>query len=449
MVLTQSRRLAVAHAPFRILDLSPELVEQIFDQLGELKRSTLFAVRYVCRAFKDLSLVAFGTQFFGCLVAILHPISLATLLEIASHPSLSRFMRQIVIGGERIGGLIDVSGQGNEPMLKDLQTSMENSGMDRLVLTVVFGRLSNLQVVRIDTESFHRQIHQIKAIRCGSNCIIERAWKPTDDMDHMRTNRAFDVTLQCLKQAGSAQKINLQMEVVVRPGRSHYVDFFDPTSADWYDSFAANVNCLDLCVQENNPWPFDLLRSARNLQHLKMVSCDGAEHFSHPASGPIAWPRLCHLSIIDLESPCCAMASFFAAHRETLTNVEIHQVEVLSGSWKLPLEIIRSMPKLDYLSLCNLLTMETPYSTPNSFDLLYDMRELTHYFLDLEDRLKINDGVGAILFDFRIVVHTSGRNRVDMRLARAVMEGKAKLREGGYTLLKWVRTAASDGSISK
>jgi hypothetical protein len=253
-----------------------------------------------------------------------------------------------------------------------------------------------------------------------------------------------------MSQAGgiSAEE-NLQMEVVVRPGRSHYVDFFDPTSADWYDSFAANVNCLDLCVQENNPWPFDLLRSARNLQHLKMVSCDGAEHFSHPASGPIAWPRLCHLSIVDLESPCCAMASFFAAHRETLTNVEIHQVEVLSGSWKLPLEIIRSMPKLDYLSLCNLLTMETPYSTPNSFDLLYDMRELTHYFLDLEDRLKINDGVGAILFDFWIVVHTSGRNRVDMRLARAVMEGKAKLREGGYTLLEWVRTAASDGSISK
>jgi hypothetical protein len=206
MVLTRSRRLAVAHAPFRILDLSPELVEQIFDQLGELKRSTLFAVRYVCQAFKDLSLVAFGTQFFGCLVAILHPISLATLLEIASPPSLSRFVHQIVIGGERIGGLIDVSGQGNEPMLKDLQTSMENSGMDRLVLTAVFGRLINLQVVRIDTESFHRQIHQIKAIQCGSNCIIERAWKPTDDMDHMRTNRAFDVTLQCLKQAGSVQK---------------------------------------------------------------------------------------------------------------------------------------------------------------------------------------------------------------------------------------------------
>jgi len=104
---------------FKILDLPPELLENVFDQLASSPDS-LLAARFACRAFRDHSLVAFGTQFFTCLVAILHPISLMILLEIASHPNLSRFAMKIVISGERIGGIIEVSDEADEGMLKDL-----------------------------------------------------------------------------------------------------------------------------------------------------------------------------------------------------------------------------------------------------------------------------------------------------------------------------------------
>jgi hypothetical protein len=70
--------------------LLPELVEQIFIQLGDMVCRLLSQVSFLCRAFRGRSLAAFGTEFFECPVAILHPLSLAILLEIATRPTLSR-----------------------------------------------------------------------------------------------------------------------------------------------------------------------------------------------------------------------------------------------------------------------------------------------------------------------------------------------------------------------
>lgn len=96
---------------FWVLNLPPELVEQIFGHLIEDDARTLPKIRLVCRAFSNHYLIHFGTVFFNHVIAILHPLSLTILLEIASHPHLSRFVSQVTISGERLGGVIDMLGQ--------------------------------------------------------------------------------------------------------------------------------------------------------------------------------------------------------------------------------------------------------------------------------------------------------------------------------------------------
>jgi hypothetical protein len=104
MVQTRSKvRAALAKKadnPFRILDLPPELVEQMFTSLADLWPFTLLQARFVCRAFQCHSLNAFGTSFFEHVIAVLHPLSLAILMEKTSHPQLSSFVRQVAISGE-------------------------------------------------------------------------------------------------------------------------------------------------------------------------------------------------------------------------------------------------------------------------------------------------------------------------------------------------------------
>jgi hypothetical protein len=78
-------RMEETEAPFRILDLPPDLVGLIFNELGDMDCRQLPQVRYVCRAFRDNSLAAIGTQFLESLVAILHSLSLTILPEITTH----------------------------------------------------------------------------------------------------------------------------------------------------------------------------------------------------------------------------------------------------------------------------------------------------------------------------------------------------------------------------
>lgn len=160
----------------RILDLPSELVEQIFDHLRALNEHALLNVRRACRAFRDLSSRHVGSNYFSHLVVILHALSLAVLLEIASHRKLTPFVLQITVSGERIGGVIDMLGQEDAQKQKDLQTSMLNSGLNRLILTDVFSKLSdrNLSLVRVDNESFRVKPFP-RALRCDSKDIFKGA----------------------------------------------------------------------------------------------------------------------------------------------------------------------------------------------------------------------------------------------------------------------------------
>jgi hypothetical protein len=104
MVQTRSKARAAlakkADNPFRILDLPQELVEQMFTFPTDLWPFALLQARFVCRAFQFHSLNAFGTSFFEHVIAVLHPLTLAILVEITSHPQLLSFVRQVAISGE-------------------------------------------------------------------------------------------------------------------------------------------------------------------------------------------------------------------------------------------------------------------------------------------------------------------------------------------------------------
>lgn len=125
-------------------------------------------VRRVCRALKAHSTWAFGKRFFQHLVAILHPTSLAILLEIARHEVLSVFVREVTISREIFGFTISPKKIHRRPH-RALQQSIQNSGLDILILLEAFKALQNLASVSIDVGSFSCSC----GIKCGRVYLYE------------------------------------------------------------------------------------------------------------------------------------------------------------------------------------------------------------------------------------------------------------------------------------
>ena len=77
-----------------------------------------------------------GSAFFRHLIAFLHPLSLAILLEIAQHPELSSSARRVSISGERIGSIVSDLNIDNKDLSqqKDLQLIVRKSGLDAIIL---------------------------------------------------------------------------------------------------------------------------------------------------------------------------------------------------------------------------------------------------------------------------------------------------------------------------
>lgn len=367
MVLTRSagraeRAKQAAKAAFRILDLPPELVGLDFGQLAELDPYTLLDARYVCRAFQAHSVVAFGTTFFHHVIAMLHPLSLNILLEIATHAQLSKFVDNVTLSGERVGGMIDLSEQPDGQKLKDLQTSMELSGLDRIILCEVFRQLSNLKVVRIDNHSFHSETDRADAARCGRRQIVtegtEYDWHRRE-WNEYGFNCAFGVAFACFHKAGLEGKVDIHMHANINDQVSHYHDFFNPTSSEWKDNIAANVKLLRLCRDLSSGWALDLFQSVPNLQELEIFIAEGILELSHPDTGLFIWPRLHHLEIDDATCDGLTMGDFLDAHKSSLSELHLQGVEFTHSSWVRPLQIVQYMPKLEYLYICDL-TEHTP-----------------------------------------------------------------------------------------
>jgi hypothetical protein len=427
--------------PCGILDLPPELIEGVFGHLtGRRSRYTLLLVRKVCRAFREHSLVAFGATFFEHLCAMLHPLSLTTLIEIASHPQLSKFVRKVTVSGEQFGGVMDLNGRDEEQNMIDLQTSVKHSGLDRMILTEVFGKLPNLEMVRIDNRSFRIEPGVFDAALCGSRYIVPDPEQNEYDVHSAQRglNRAFGVVFVSLCNAGLSGKVDIEMQVHVTALPSQNDDSFDPTSASWTKKLAAKVRFLELSGILAAPWTLNLLQSVPNLQTLQVYLTEELR-LSHPDTGPFVWPHLQHLVLEDTVHDAHDLAIFFRAHRETLCDFRLQCVNLIAGSWRVPFQIMAEMPNLEHMDLFVLQEHTRLSQSGVSFDRFSGSEDFDVYNIRLHNNAAIRAALASLLHDFQTTFYRPSRNstsyRVDFRLAKAVIEGRAEIRDGECNLL--------------
>ncbi|KAH7409935.1 hypothetical protein DE146DRAFT_330567 [Phaeosphaeria sp. MPI-PUGE-AT-0046c] len=426
---------------FRILDLPPELVEEIFDHFTEPDDNALFNVRRVCRVFRDLSFKPFGSKYFRHLVVMLHPLSLTVLLEIASHRRLAPFVHQITVSGERIGGVIDMLGGEDEQEQKDLQTSMLNSEMDRLMLTDVFYKLSglNLSIVRIDNESFSVDPFP-NALRCGSKYIFKGATGTNWRLSQDEINPAVSAVVASISDTGSVPCI----EMVIDVREPDCQDFFDPTSATWKSDVGESIVLLHLSGELDSEWALNLLRYADRLCTLEVIFAVGLFKFTHPDTGPLRWPELQQIRLDNVYCNGKELTDFFNAHNSTLLFLDLSEVHLMSGSWKDIFQIWRKKLGLVTLMIDALTETSAPatHLEPLWAQLprFEDLPNLRISYIDRADILAMLD---ALLYDFRTTdfQRSSGylgspMYRVDFRLACAVHVGRAEIRDGTCRLLE-------------
>lgn len=434
---------------FRILDLPPELIEIVCEHLDN---ESLLLVRHVCRALRTHSICAFGTRFFQYLVVVLHPISLAILLEIANHSALSKFVRNIAISRESLEVPSYVSSQGFYDLVFDLQTSMKNSGMDRLILTEVFQNIDGMQGVRIDDESFYDlnyQVHnRIDSVRCGRNRIIENVGGLANATKLVRgdPNYAFNVIFTSLQSAGVHERVKVSLYVAM----DKHAGLFDLTSEDWQSNVAARVEMIKLVPYAVSNWTSNLLYSTPNLQELVVHGWLNIFQFSHPTYGLFAWPDIRSLSLLFCELDTPTFVEFLRAHQLTLTSLYMKHVAVTTGTWQEPLRAIESMGKLENLGLELLLEKSDMCDVQESVDLFQNYMSPNPYGIALSNHASICIAVHTILSDFRTIawVHSPFKSAVDFKLAQAVIEGEAELHEGEWRINAQDGVFWHDGSSS-
>jgi hypothetical protein len=438
MVLTRGKARAAltkkADQPFRILDLPPELVEQVFEHVKEDQPYKLLQIRLVCRAFRHHSLVAFGTAYFEHVVAILHPLSLTILLEISSHPQLSKFVRKVTISDECIGGNIFMSDLQEEEKHENLQTSMQRSGMDRLILAEIFRNLKWLTNVHLDNESFRDVCEFVDAARCGSRYLPIDRTAYDDDYDRRGAYKAFDVAFSCLQSAGLAGKVSINIDLCVAKQNSIP---FEQAAMHWTDDFGPSIKSLDLSGYTNSRWSLDLLQSLSDLTTFGVRMPDDVFQLSHPDTGQFVWPNLTRLRLIEVSCHEATLNEFFGAHKDTISNMSLQNIHLITGSWKEPLRAITSMSKLQNLSIGYLCESMRPPQVGTSFRRFSDFSDGKVHGFCLHSDAEIRIALGAILHDLRTSFHGYHTDRfdnemftVDLRLARAVFDGRAVIRNG-------------------
>ena len=143
-------------APFRILDLPPELISSICSHLDDKEA---LGIRYICRALNEGSMPILGKRLFSHLIVILHPISLAALLEIAKHPRFFKYVEEVTVCGDRLGYEVldrgaryededDSVAEINNRDHRELHDSFEESEFPTVLLRHAFRSLPSLRVVR-------------------------------------------------------------------------------------------------------------------------------------------------------------------------------------------------------------------------------------------------------------------------------------------------------------
>ncbi|KAF2818363.1 hypothetical protein CC86DRAFT_158433 [Ophiobolus disseminans] len=272
MVLTRAgagaARSNKVKAPFRILDLPPKIVGNIFEELDD---DDLICVRQVFRAFEAHSSTPYGSRFFDHFIAILHPTSLAVLLEISRHSVWSKFVRKVTISGELIGVTIFPEHIDVQPHVA-LQKSVENSGMDVLVLAEAFRALTSLDIVRIDVASFDAAGYHgcyADGIKCGrvhmfQEEVGDRSWEDYPDLGNTRVYR---LVFQALQRAGMQQNIKRSLQFCYMNDNQE-ISFFDVQSPPWTNVYSQSLRDVTYIASFNTGWMEKLLQSTTDIREV-------------------------------------------------------------------------------------------------------------------------------------------------------------------------------------
>jgi hypothetical protein len=362
MVLTRAKSKATLQErpqpPFRILDLPAELLGNMCDHLPD---ADLINVRRTCRVLNAQSSNAFGQRFFSHLIAILHPTSLTTLFEICRHPVLSKYVHQVTVSGERFGHTIPLLGNGETH--KDLQSSLEQSGMDMLILTEAFRELSNLRAVRIDVISFYRiePEEEDRGINCGRKQMFKKDIQDYDKHNRDRhgddgANRVYYLVLQALERAKVHDKIELRFEFWnTSYDGGEDITFLDLDSKPWKDHVSKLTRYVGVLGQVDFNWVQRLLSSATDLRQFEIRGDDHLLKLSHGPTGIFHWPGFRHIHIEDLFVHHDEWTAFLRLHAPTLEVVSLACMGFPHGRWIEPLATIETMSCLKRVWLFRLL----------------------------------------------------------------------------------------------
>ncbi|KAB2104089.1 hypothetical protein AG0111_0g7751 [Alternaria gaisen] len=349
--------------PFRLLDLPVEIVGGIFDYL---KDEELIGLRCVSRALNANSANAFGRRFFRHLVVILHPTSLTTLFEICQHPVLSKYVRQITVSGERVGhSIYEVK---EEETQKDLQASVQRSGMDSFVLKQVFRELENLEIIQIDVISFyHHDPEPVDAgIRCGQTHLLSmkaQEAEPRERRGDSGANRVYDLVLRTLQEANLHNKIGLGFQFWnTEYSNDDMITFFDLNSTVWKDHFSKQVRQVSVLGQVSHAWLQKLLSTASDLRKFEFQGDYTFLELSYQPAGSFQfhWPGFSHVDLTDVFLSHNEWTDFLRLHAATLKHISCSSIGFPQGNWIEPLQIIETMPRIEYLWLFRLLE-KAPY----------------------------------------------------------------------------------------
>lgn len=364
-------------APFRLLDLPPELLGRVCDYLSDkqLKR-----IRLVCNALQTHSMTAFGHRFCDHLIVILHPTSLAIFSDIAAHKQLWKYVRRVSISGERIGQSINTKEDVHKHIT--LQRGLEESGVDSAILMEAFPRLKNLRTVRVDTEQYQICDDQDNhlGLRCGNQHLQPMSSEERARGEDDGYSRIYSLVLG-VPEKTCLPKVNLEMAFWADEEDKPKVGaYFDIQSPPWNNEFARRTRNLYFLGGINVIWINDLLQSAKDLHTLDVVfQLSSVEHtLSYYSYAHLHWPKLTRLCLGNFVTTHSGFLDFLEAHRNSLEEISLCLIAFVQGTWSCALTTLSRLPKLRALELDALLERDA-YSHPEFSDHLSDSEDVDRF----------------------------------------------------------------------
>jgi len=219
----------------------------------------LSSVRLTCKRVEESLFAFFSHEFFRKKQFMLYGPSLQALLDISSHPTLSPYLKHVIIATDSFNMRGPFHDAGEDTSVKFRvaaadQWSLINTGHDRVMLAKALGNLANLETV--DIRDFNGRLRTRDGPRAcwtsygGTTARIDTDQRVTmynpDRLDYV--GHIFSVILASLADSG-AHPSNL--EVVIRDlrwgvddGCFHIPPWLEPSLAP----VLSNLRKLHLCV---------------------------------------------------------------------------------------------------------------------------------------------------------------------------------------------------------